>query len=309
MKIVSYSEINKRIKSNPKEFIRECCKNYDIKCKKLAEKIAENVDEHPIILLSGPSGSGKTTTAYKIEGYLKRKGLVTHTISMDNYFLPKDQINIFDENNKIDYESPYRIDIPLLQDHMMRLANYEEVDVPIFDFPSQDRAGSKKLRLKKGELALFEGIHALNPEVTGHEDFSTGLYISVRTRIELSDGKLVHPELIRLMRRIIRDRNFRNRAPAETLDMFDSVQRGEDLYIMPYKNRAQFQIDSFQPFEPALYRDLIVDDIKELSEIYPDFERFAPISQLLCELVSLSLNDLPTDSLPREFIGGSSYEY
>lgn len=308
MRIIHYSEINAAAR-DPKGFVEECCYEYDQKCKDAAEKIAAHLKEHPIILLAGPSGSGKTTTALKVEGYLDKMGLETHTVSMDNYFLPKDQIKIYDENNQIDYESPHRIDIALLQEHMRALAKCETVNVPGFDFKEQDRIEGYELKRRKGELVLFEGIHALNPEVTGYDDISTCMYVSVRTRIQLPNGELVHPELIRAMRRIIRDRNFRGRKPTETLDMFNSVQRGENLYIAPFKQRAHMQFDTFHAFEPSLYRNYIIDDFAELKNRYDGYKRFAPISELINVLDPIPEDIMPKDSLVREFIGGSSLKY
>lgn len=309
MRIKEYKEINELLTNEGDAYIKRCCDEYDQKCKIIAEKVAAHLKEHPIILLAGPSGSGKTTTALKIEGYLDRMGLETHTVSMDNYFLSKDQVKIFDENNQIDYESPHRIDIPLLQEHMHILAEGGTVDVPAFDFKTQQRIPGKPLTRKKGELVLFEGIHALNPEVTGPEDISTCIYVSVRTRIKLSNGKLVHPELIRAMRRIIRDRNFRGRKPAETLDMFNSVQRGENLYIQPYKQRAHVQIDTFHDFEPCVYKTYLDSDFEELKKSYSGYEKFEPIEWLLNEILPYDPEKMPMDSLTREFIGGSIYDY
>ncbi len=309
MNIIDIKELNERIESSPAEYIGECCDSYNEVCTVIAETIAGTASERPIILLAGPSGSGKTTSALKIEAVLDKMGMETHTISMDNYFLPKHLVQVFDKNNQIDFESPLRIDIPLLQEHMIKIANCEPVDVPYFDFVTQDRAGSRKLCRKKGELVLFEGIHALNPEVTGSEDIANCIYVSVRTRIKLADGQLVHPKLIRLMRRIIRDRNYRNRCPAETLDMFESVQNGEDLYINPYKVRSHFDVDTFHGFEPALYKPLLEDDIRALRETYEPFEEFLPISDLLNESLTVSEELVPPAALSREFIGGSCFEY
>lgn len=308
MKIVHFSELNKRLAQDTISFISSCDKEFDNSCLEIAEQIAEHKDEHPIILLSGPSGSGKTTTALKIESYLDNMGISTHTLSMDNYFLPKECIKL-DKDERIDYESPYRIDISLLQDHMKRLAECEEIDLPAFDFRNQARVKGKKLRRERGELILFEGIHALNPEVTGYDDIASCIYVSVRTRIQLSNGELVHPELIRLMRRIIRDRNFRNRKPSETLDMFDSVQRGESLYINPYKDRAHYELDTFLGYETQIYKPLIEQDLEHLKNTYEHFDRFMPAYELIKDLLPADSSDLSETSMTREFIGGSSYEY
>jgi len=304
MNIVHYTDINNAIRGDVDGFIRGCCESYDEKCRSVAEHISERADKHPIILLAGPSGSGKTTTAMKIEGYLDKMGFETHTISMDDYFLPKDRIQIFDENNRIDYESPYRIDIELLQQQMHMIANCEPVEVPGFDFKTQERIKGRPLERKKGELVLFEGIHALNPEVTGFEDIASCIYVSVRTRIQISDGQLIHPEFIRVMRRIIRDKNFRGRTAAETLEMYDSVQRGENLYILPFKHRAHYHIDTFHGFEASVYKGYIEEELDTLKAGYPDYERFRAIELLTKELDCIEPQRVPGDSLMREFIGG-----
>lgn len=304
MNIIPYFEINNALAEDADGFIRRCCGEYSEKCRSVAEHISERADKHPIILLAGPSGSGKTTTAMKIEGFLDKMGFETHTISMDDYFLPKDRIQIFDENNRIDYESPYRIDIELLQEHMHRLANCEPVDIPGFDFKTQERIPGRTLERKKGELVLFEGIHALNPEVTGYEDIASCIYVSVRTRIQLSDERLIHPEFIRVMRRIIRDSNFRGRNAAETLEMYDSVQRGENLYILPFKHRAHYHIDTFHGFEASLYKGYLEEEFARLKADYPDYERFSPIEHLINELDCVEPQLVPEDALVREFIGG-----
>ena len=304
MNIIHYTDINNAIISDVNGYVKACCESYSEKCRSVAEHISERADQHPIILLAGPSGSGKTTTAMKIEGYLDQMGFETHTISMDDYFLPKDRIQIFDENNRIDYESPYRIDIELLQEHMHKLANCEPVDIPGFDFKTQDRVPGRTLERKKGELVLFEGIHALNPEVTGYEDIASCIYVSVRTRIQISDGQLIHPEFIRVMRRIIRDKNFRGRNAAETLEMYDSVQRGENLYILPFKHRAHYHIDTFHGYEAGLYKGYIEGELDELKASYPDYERFKSIELLTNDLECVEPQLVPEDSLMREFIGG-----
>jgi uridine kinase len=304
MNIVNYKDINSALAADAPAYIKRCCEEYDEKCRSVAEHISERADQHPIILLAGPSGSGKTTTALKIESYLDKMGFETHTISMDDYFLPKDKIQIFDENNQIDYESPYRIDIELLQDHLHKLANCEPIDIPGFDFKLQDRVPGRRLERKPGELVLFEGIHALNPEVTGYEDIASCIYVSVRTRIQTSDGDLIHPEFIRVMRRIIRDNNFRGRSAPETLDMYDSVQRGENHYILPFKHRAHYHIDTFHGFEASLYKGYLDEEFKQLKESYPDYERYSPIEKLISELTCLEPQLIPENALVREFIGG-----
>jgi uridine kinase len=307
MRIIHINEINKAALTG-KDFLLQSTADYDRKCERVARHIAGHLGDRPIILLAGPSGSGKTTTALKLEENLRKRGLRTHTVSLDNYFLPKERISTFHESGEIDYESPYRIDIELLQEHMRRLADCKPVDVPTFDFKTQSRGESKPLVRREGELILFEGIHALNPEVTGYDSFASCVYVSVRTRIQLESGELFHPELIRLMRRIIRDRNFRGRSAEETADMFDSVQRGESLYINPFKQRAHYELDTFHDCEVCVYKSFLESDFARLAAD-GRYDRFSLCAQLLSQASSLDSGGLPEYSMMREFIGGSGYTY
>lgn len=296
-------------------FVEESDEKYTQRLRRAAEQIADEHRQKPIILLSGPSGSGKTTSALKIDEMLEGMGISTHTISMDDYFLPAGQFeSIIDENGKPDYESPLRMDIKKLNEHMEMISQCKEVIIPQFEFATQ--SSSDGITLKRGEddIIVFEGIHALNPLVTGSAgNFARCMYVSVRTRIELSDSTLVHPSLIRLMRRLIRDESYRGRKPADTLDMFASVERGENKYIMPYKHRAEeesaFSVDTFIPYETAVYKNLLLEKIEWESKTYPDFAPFEPMLALLREIEPMSLNVIPSNSLVREFIGGSRYEY
>ncbi len=311
MKKVHISAINRKLKEDQNDFIHKCEKSYFSQVKSMADVIYQRGDSRPIVLLSGPSGSGKTTTSLKLEQYLDSMGMCTHTISMDNYFLPAHENHLAkNENGEIDYESPYRLDIPLLNEHMMKIANCEEVILPSFDFKRQERVKGDILKRNPGDIVVFEGIHALNPDVTGMTDgFANCVYVSVRSRIQTSDGACLHPCMIRLMRRIIRDKFFRARQPAETLAMFDSVERGENLYIMPYKQRAEFNIDTFIPYEVSVYKSFLYDDLTKALKACDDFDKFCLITSVFDELDTLNIDLVPPNALIREFIGGSSYEY
>lgn len=311
MKKIHLEAINRKLEENEKAFIEKGEDSYRAQIEKIAESITSSGKKKPIILLSGPSGAGKTTTALRLEEYLDNKGLETHTISMDNYFLPVDSDNIArDENGEIDFESPYRLDIPLLNDHMLKLANCEEIEIPGFDFEHQQRIKGKTLKRNHGEIIIFEGIHALNPEVTGLTDsFASCVYVSVRTRVEAASGRIMHPSHIRLMRRLIRDKFFRARDPEHTLGMFASVERGENKYIMPYKYRAEYSVDTFMPYELSVYKNYIADDLRKVSERYIDFEGLDLMSEVLDEIDPVAAQMVPEDSLVREVIGGSRLAY
>lgn len=314
MRKIHINAINKKLLEQ-RLFVEECNEKYEKQLKAAAERIADEHKEKPIILLAGPSGSGKTTSALKIDEMLDNMGIHTHTISMDDYFLPAGQFtHAIGEDGQPDYESPMRIDITKLNRHMELISACREVTVPSFEFASQTSSDGFVLKRGKDDIVVFEGIHALNPLVTGAAgEFARCMYVSVRTRIELSDGRLVHPSLIRLMRRLIRDETYRGRSVSETLDMFANVERGENRYIMPYKYRAEdspeFSIDTFLPYEPAIYKGFLLEKLERVSTVYTNFSQFVPMLDLLRETEPVSLDAVTDDSLAREFIGGSRYEY
>ena len=311
MNIITTDEINEKMGAYAEEYVATEEKRYADKLLEVTEVLRENVSTKPIVLLSGPSGSGKTTTALRIEGILDSWGCETHTLSMDSYFIPAHENHeAYDDNGEIDYESPKRLDIALLNRHFEMLANCEEIEIPKFNFKTQTREKGKTLRRKPGEIVVIEGIHALNDEVTGKSyNFATGIYVSVRTRVQNQKGELLPPSKIRLMRRLMRDMEHRGRAPEETLDMYKSVERGENLYIMPYKHRAHFDIDTFFGYEIPVCNERLIPVFESLSQSYSGFENFQVIPEFLSELKPASQDIVPADALIREFIGGSKLEY
>ena len=309
MKYISVNEINKNINENRDEFIRKVENNYHNQLNNIAKKIMIDDHEKPVVLVSGPSGSGKTTSSLIIERRLTEAGHKAQTISLDNYFLSKDAKNMpIDEDGNIDLESPRRLDIELLHDHIKKLINREVINIPTFDFKTQMRASSIPFRREKNHVILIEGIHALNPLVIGEDvsDYTTRVYVSVRTRLKCNDGTIIHPRKIRLMRRLIRDKMFRGRKLEEVFDMFKSVSRGEDLYIMPFKNRADYDIDTFISYEPSAYKNALLKDLLEATDEYRNTEDCKMLTQLLSEVNTIPTEIIDNMSLIREFIGGGS---
>lgn len=270
--------------------------------------ISANASKRPVILLSGPSGSGKTTTALLIERELDRRGMETHTLSMDEYFSPltAEEKELL-RQNKLDLEKPTRVDIPFFQQQLGQILNGEEILLPRYDFHESKRYfDGRMLRRKPGELVIMEGIHALNPDVTGYANQTTRIYVSVRTRITAKDGTVLHPSKIRLARRLLRDRTGRGRALTETIGMRERVDIGERKYIMPFKQNAHCSIDSFYSAEMSVYRGYLLDELESLLPDYPDL---ADLVQVLREIPTIPETLLPRDSLLREFIGGSELNY
>ncbi len=303
MECISVEKLNYMAKT-PSEIVADSEERYAAEISEVAEAIFANRAERPIVLISGPSGSGKTTTAVRVAGSLNELGCAAHVISMDNYFLPMSMMeNARDENGKIDFESPLRLDVDLFREHLDRLSRCEEIDIPGFDFARQERVAGMPLKREKGDVVILEGIHALNPLLTGESDsYTTRVYVSVRTRIAHGD-RLLHPSKIRLMRRLIRDKLYRGRGFPETMEFFKSVERGENLYIMPFKHRADFDIDTFIGYEPLVYRDVLLPGLAEASKTYKDYADYADMGEFLKLLSPLDRKLVPDNSLVREFIG------
>lgn len=303
---IEVTRINQGAASSPEEYVRTVNEEYQYKLRKIAADIAENRDERPIILLSGPSGSGKTTSAMMISRILAESGVVMHTLSMDNYFKSlTEEEKLLAAEGKMDLESPDRVDAELLSSQIEAIRAGEEVELPKYNFVTSARESGEKFRKNSGELVIFEGIHALNPAViTVPDSHVSKIYVSVRTRI--TDGNTVlHPSRIRLMRRMIRDGKFRQRTLRETMNMFHSVEAGENKYIMPYKYRSDYDIDTFMAYEPAVYKDFLMDGLREMTDV-PEIRELLSIME---NVTPLDDDFVPADSLVREFIGGGIFSY
>lgn len=274
---------------------------------KVAEAIHQSAVERPIILLSGPSGSGKTTAAFLLERYLDSWNTETHTVSMDNFFrtmTPEQQL--LAAEGKLDLESPDRVDVPYLNQQLKKIITGEPTWLPRYDFRTTTRQDQNWLLTRKpGELLILEGIHALNPDViTVPDEKTVRIYVSVRTRVTHGDTVL-HPSRLRLMRRMLRDRNFRHRSLSDTIAMFERVQAGEHKYIAPYKKRAAFSIDTFLPYELGIYKTLLNREIDSCMS-HPILKE---LHEMWADIAPLPLEQVPMDSLVREFAGDSAFQY
>ena len=305
-------EINKRIQSDVKEFLAECDQAYNQRVSLAADKILSNLEHSPIVLLSGPSGSGKTTTAMKIAEELQRRGVGSRAVAMDNYFKTLNRKTApRTPEGDIDYESPLCMDMELLDQHFSALSRGEEIIIPKFEFARQMRNDSlgTPMKLEKNEIAIFEGIHALNDDIADRHPEATKLYISARSNV--NEGAILRFKgtWMRLTRRAVRDYNFRGTEVAETLDMWANVRRGEKLYISPFKNRADIVFDSSLPYEVSVMKNYAVPILRSVPE---DNERHDEMLQLVDAFQYFEAIDpalVAKDSLLREFIGGGSYKY
>ncbi len=305
-------EINDAIRTDPKGFVEESDAAFNKKIEAAAKKIAENQKRSRIVLLSGPSGSGKTTTAKKIEAKLEQMGIHSHAIALDNYFQTVDpETAPRNREGAIDYESPFCLDMELLNRHFKLLDQGEKIHIPKFEFARQMRSAimSRPLQLGSDEIAIFEGIHALNDIITGKNPDAFKLYISARSNVVDQDRQVVFKGTwMRLARRTVRDAKFRAWEPKVTMKMWASVRRGEKLYISPVKDNANIMFDSSLPYEISVIKAYALPFYEQLT---PEMERYEEIGHLLKaypQFETLDESYVAEDSLIREFIGGGIYD-
>ena len=305
----SLKQINEAIRSDPAAFAQECDALFARKVEHAARKIAEHRSESHIILLSGPSGSGKTTTALKIEEKLEEMGIETHTVSMDNYFKTYDPDTApRTREGAVDYESPFCLDIDLLNQHFTMLDRGEVIHIPKYEFARQMRSDifARPMRLGADEMVIFEGIHALNDIIVGKNPRAFKLYIAARSDIRDGGSIVFDKSWIRLCRRIVRDFKFRGSDAAFTLKLWENVRRGERLYISPYKENADIMFDSslalsasvLKPFVLPLLEEIPKGKYRVVEDMLRAYERIEPLDEKY----------IPARSLAREFIGGSPYD-
>ena len=297
--------INELSAENPQALVARAELRYRNIINNIAEKALDN-NGREIIMLAGPSSSGKTTTANKIAQTFTSLGMTTHVISLDDFYLNREDIPGYAEG-KPDFETVYALDLPLISETMKSLMSGVETALPSFDFTVGKRKSDySKLKLDKNDAVIVEGLHALNPIVTSDLEMlrMMKIYINVSSRIYDAKGKIIlNKRNLRFVRRLIRDFNFRASSPDNTFRLWQSVCEGEDKYLFPYRDLADIRINSIHLCEPCLFRDRAIELLTdcEISEEYKsDAKRLV---NSLKKFNSIDSTLIPQDSLLREFLG------
>ena len=271
----------------------------------------ENGDRVKLILISGPSSSGKTTFSKRLSIQLMTNGLKPFPISLDNYFVDREETPL-DENGNYDYESLYALDLELFNQQLQALLRGEEVELPRFNFSlGKKEYKGDKLKIEDNTILILEGIHALNPELTPHipDEKKFKIYVSALTTISLDDHNWIPTTDNRLLRRIIRDFNYRGYSARETISRWPSVRAGEDKWIFPYQENADVMFNSALLFEFAVLRLHAEPILMGVPRNCPEYCEAYRLLKFIKYFVPVQDKEIPPTSLLREFLGGSSFKY
>jgi uridine kinase len=293
------------------EFIRIAEAFHEKKIAELADYIYEHREHIKWALIAGPSSSGKTTFAKRLAVQLRVNGLRPVTISVDNYFVDREKTPL-DETGKSDFENIETVDLPLFNEHLMRLDKGEEVEVPSFNFEKGCRGDHReKLRIEADQIVLVEGIHGLNPRLTQSLPASHKLkiYISALTQLNLDSNNRISTTDNRLVRRMVRDNNFRGNSALATLNMWPSVRRGEKTWIFPFQQEADIAFNSALDYELAVLKPFVEPLLAEVKPYHPQYAEARRLQEFLSSFLSISDHFVPPTSILREFIGRSSFRY
>lgn len=264
-----------------------------------------------IVLISGPSSSGKTTTTKRLAIQLMTNLLKPQMISLDDYFVDREHTPR-DADGDYDYESLYALDLAKFNADLADILAGKEVELPTYNFETGCRQyDGKRLRLEPGSILLIEGIHGLNPDLTPGipEEMKYRVYVSALTTLSIDDHNWINTTDNRLLRRIVRDHKYRGTSAEATIRRWPSVRRGEEKWIFPYQENADAMFNSSLIFELGVLRDTAEQILRSVPSDIPEYAEAYRLRKFLTYFRPIPADLIPSTSLLREFLGGSSFKY
>ncbi len=310
LNISNIGELNEAIiNDNAGEIIKLSEMIQDYKLLSIAEKITLNKNDIKVILISGPSSSGKTTTSKKLTLYLKTLGLNPHQLSLDDYFLNREDTPL-DEDGKPDFESLRAIDVKLFNSQIEKLLKGNKVITPTYNFVLGKKDFNKPIKMNENDILIIEGLHALNDNLLKniHKKNKYKIYISPLAFMGIDNDNRMSMTDIRLLRRMVRDNRTRGYSPEHTLLNWDSVRKGEEKYVFPFQDEADIIFNSILAYELGVlktYAEPLLFSVKEDSQEYLTALR---LIELLKFVLPIPSDTVPDVSILREFIGNSYFE-
>ena len=274
---IEKDEVNQQAFENYFQLIDEAERFYNDQIRRVVKSMSTGKDKTDVICLSGPSASGKTTTAHTLARHFISSGRRAMVISLDDFYLDTEKTPL-NRKGKPDFETIYSLDIERINLCIDELVNKGKTLMPIFDFHTRKRVEGqeKEIAISGDDVVIIEGLHGLNPLLTQ-----------------------------RLMRRMVRDRSTRNTTPEQTMAMWDEVCEGESEYINPYRDSADFKLDTTLDYEPNIFHSYLLPFLENRSGIAPEhYRKLDELYQRLDEFFDINNTQaIPADSVVREFIG------
>lgn len=300
--IVSIGKYNEIVR------LAEC--KFDSQLANISNIVYENKKNIKLVLIAGPSSSGKTTTSRKLAVYLQTKGFKTHAISIDDYFLNREDTPKL-PNGEYDFESVRALDLDLFNKHLTQLLEGKKVLLPEYNFVLGKKEFKKRyLEIKENDIIVIEGLHALNEKLTEAIDKKNkfNVYIGPLTQLNIDNHNRIHTTDIRKLRRIVRDNKYRGKSAADTLGMWKNISDGEFKYIYPFQDDADIVVNTALIYEIGVLKTYVEPLLYSVEETDPSFPEATRLLRFLRNFLTIPSDDISKDSIIREFIGGSGFQ-
>lgn len=312
LKVSNVGRLNELVASKQSvDFIRIAEALHEKRIAQVADRVTEQSGRVRYLLIAGPSSSGKTTFAKRLSIQLRVNGLEPVAISVDNYFVDREHTPK-DEQGNFDFEHIEAIDLALFNEHLKALDEGREISLPRFNFQEGKKEFTgETLQLKPHQIVILEGIHCLNPRLTEAipAEHKLKLYISALTQLNLDANNRISTTDNRLVRRMVRDHQFRGHSALQTMTMWPSVRRGEKTWIFPFQQEADIAFNSALDYELAVlkpYAEMLLAEVKPHHTQYAEARR---LQEFLTLFLPISTDQVPPTSILREFVGQSSFRY
>ena len=309
--IATLSQLNEKIRNGEaKDIILLSEALHEKKIANIADKIIEDRKKR-VILIAGPSSSGKTTFAKRLGIQLKLNGLKPKTISVDNYFVEREQTPK-DEFGNYNFEALEAVDLKLLNEHLVKLLNGEEIEVPTFDFKKGTKYYTgKTMKLEDDEVLVMEGIHCLNDDLTPAIDKNQKfkIYISALTVLNIDYYNRISTTDTRIIRRTVRDSQFRGYDAIKTLSSWYSISAGEEKNIFPFQEGADVMFNTSLVYEINALKKYALPLFSQIGKEEKEYAEAKRLTEFLKYFEQIDIEDIPKNSLLREFIGGGIFDY
>lgn len=311
LNVGNVGELNEIIKNKDiRTFILVSEALHEKKIAQISDLIALYRDRIKLILIAGPSSSGKTTFSKRLSIELMVNGFRPIAISLDDYFVERNKTPL-DENGNPDFESIHALDLDLINEHLTLLLEGKEVQLPKYDFVEGKRKKGKKLHIEEDQIIIMEGIHGLNDMLTSSvpHDRKFKIYVSALTQLNIDDHNRIPTTDVRKIRRMVRDSKFRGYGPLQTLKIWPSVRRGEEKWIFPFQEEADAMFNSALVYELSILKKYAEPLLRQIDSTHEEYAEAKRLLRFLSYFLPLDHKYVPHNSIIREFIGGSWFNY